>query len=307
MEESPLIAAEPASAPALPERRAVSRIAVAASLAFASVACVAVLSTRTGDAPLPALAAERGASSSSSSSSSGSSGSSSSASASSSDDSDDDDGLSGRALGLTATNRYGALSNHTLAIYGLDFVVEPHRVTNLSVTGLSEAALASSATSIKWQIVERSDSGAPSNSTVEREATGASIEWTCTRALTTLDVRVMIWTHTGATGSAKRAVAHAVATFNGGCRYVRREIRSLADDDRWAYLNALRVVHSTSDADGRAAYGAHFISARKLAAMHNANGVCYHFARVFWTSHPAFQVHLVMMWHIRIWSLDHYQ
>jgi hypothetical protein len=75
-------------------------------------------------------------------------------------------------------------------------------------------------------------------------------------------------------------------------RYVRREVRALTDADRWRYLSALRTVHTLSDREGRRLYGERFTSAKRLAALHNAEDVCYHFGRQFWTAHPAFNLAL---------------
>ena len=40
--------------------------------------------------------------------------------------------------------------------------------------------------------------------------------------------------------------------------YVRRELRKLSDLDRDAYLDAFKVMTSTSTADGKAVYGQHY-------------------------------------------------
>ena len=51
-------------------------------------------------------------------------------------------------------------------------------------------------------------------------------------------------------------------------------------------------MHTLSDREGKKLYGARFVSAKRLAALHNADGVCYHFGRQFWTAHPAFNLAL---------------
>ena len=40
--------------------------------------------------------------------------------------------------------------------------------------------------------------------------------------------------------------------------YVRRELRKLSDSDRDAYLNAFKIMTSTSTKDGKAVYGKHY-------------------------------------------------
>ena len=64
------------------------------------------------------------------------------------------------------------------------------------------------------------------------------------------------------------------------CRYVRREIRSLSDDDREAFFRAAGVLYATPDAEGARAYGRAYKSAAYFIATHNelsGDRTCDHF------------------------------
>ena len=58
------------------------------------------------------------------------------------------------------------------------------------------------------------------------------------------------------------------STFAVTAKVVRRELRSLSDDERSAYIGSLHVLYTTSDAEGRARYGDGFVSANYLIRMH---------------------------------------
>lgn len=78
------------------------------------------------------------------------------------------------------------------------------------------------------------------------------------------------------------------------CKYVRREMRSLKDDDREAYLAALEVVARTGLREGRELYGEKFINLQYLTVKHVYGDVCtpYHSGLTFFTSHAAFTMQL---------------
>lgn len=78
------------------------------------------------------------------------------------------------------------------------------------------------------------------------------------------------------------------STDKAACRYVRREIRSLTDADREAYLSALEVMYRTPLEEGRAKYGEHFANYELFTTMHNSMTYCYHGGDQFITSHAAF-------------------
>lgn len=51
-------------------------------------------------------------------------------------------------------------------------------------------------------------------------------------------------------------------------KYVKREMRSLSDDDRETFFGALETVYKTSDTDGVSKYGANFVSIDNLVKSH---------------------------------------
>eukprot|EP01035_Chromulina_nebulosa_P061298 gene61298-83840_t len=51
-------------------------------------------------------------------------------------------------------------------------------------------------------------------------------------------------------------------------KYVRREIRTLTEEDRNKFFNALRLIFSYNDVDGQAIYGSKFHSAEYFLYLH---------------------------------------
>ena len=81
------------------------------------------------------------------------------------------------------------------------------------------------------------------------------------------------------------------------CRYVRREMRQLDDDDRSRYLDALEKIHRLSMAEGLELYGQQFVNYEKMTGMHmdqmTLDGcTIYHNTDVFFGAHSAFTLML---------------
>ena len=72
-------------------------------------------------------------------------------------------------------------------------------------------------------------------------------------------------TNTNANATTRVAAAAELALV---CKYVRRELRRLSEDDRARYLRALAVVHRTSTAEGKAQYGEAFVGVDALLTRH---------------------------------------
>jgi hypothetical protein len=72
------------------------------------------------------------------------------------------------------------------------------------------------------------------------------------------------------------SLAPARSLARRAARYVRREVRDLTDTDRDAILDAMRVMYKTPLVEGRKTYGADFVDAGYIAAVHNAWRFCYH-------------------------------
>lgn len=84
------------------------------------------------------------------------------------------------------------------------------------------------------------------------------------------------------------AVVRSYSTDKATCRYVRREIRSLSDSDREAYLSSLELMYRTPLDEGVSAYGSRFANYELFTTMHNSMSYCYHGGDQFITSHAAF-------------------
>lgn len=81
------------------------------------------------------------------------------------------------------------------------------------------------------------------------------------------------------------------------CKYVRRELRSLTDDDRERYLGALAAVHRVGAADGAKVYGSKFRSQKAFLLKHLGEDTVkgcsvFHGADAFLTGHAAFTLEL---------------
>jgi len=131
----------------------------------------------------------------------------------------------------------------TLSIYPYDNIVEPYRTTTLSLnTELSDDY------SITWSI-----QGIDGIS-------GTSVTHIFTSPNTIYKVKADI---TDATGEVVLTVEGEAA-----CKYVRREIRTLTDDDRESFLDALKEVYSVTQDEGEEKYGGAFRSIASLIEEH---------------------------------------
>jgi hypothetical protein len=64
-------------------------------------------------------------------------------------------------------------------------------------------------------------------------------------------------------------------------KYVKREIRTLDDEDRNAFLDAMSVLYRTSKLEGMELYGDNYITAYDVSQLHNnlagdVDGGCDH-------------------------------
>jgi hypothetical protein len=82
-------------------------------------------------------------------------------------------------------------------------------------------------------------------------------------------------TETSSDGSTR-----SFSTTKVAARYVRREIRTLTDEDRESYLNAIEQVHRLSAEEGVSTYGANFSNYEPYTAVHNSVEYCYHTGQV---------------------------
>ena len=76
------------------------------------------------------------------------------------------------------------------------------------------------------------------------------------------------------------------------CKYVRRELRKLTNDDRALYFDAMSTIYNLDDDTGTQLYGSYFrtgayFTKKHLAAMSLEGCTPWHTGTVFLTSHAA--------------------
>ena len=166
------------------------------------------------------------------------------------------------SISVTAKNEYGRYERASLALYGLEMVVEPHRETTLEVVG----AASPRESLFRWRVDEIDDAGAPlAGADPELDAWGgAETTVTLTKAGGVFLLKVQ--EQENRPGGALLSEG----TVKVSCRYVRREIRDLTENDREEFLEALEVYYTVGTEEGRAKYGDDFFDYRRLALFHNA-------------------------------------
>jgi hypothetical protein len=73
-------------------------------------------------------------------------------------------------------------------------------------------------------------------------------------------------------------------------RYVRREIRSMSENDREKVLDAMEIMYSIEQIEGEKKYGSKFKNAGFFSALHSTTDFCYHGGDMFLTTHPTLQL-----------------
>ena len=142
---------------------------------------------------------------------------------------------------LRVTNAdYGELPAHTLQVYELDFVIEPHRETSFRVERVA-ANKTWTEPDVQWSLwrlvrggagADDDDAAGGASRVLLATATGASLAHTCTE-VASLELQ---W-RARARGRERERGRDAARR---ACRYVRREIRSLTAGDRRALAGAAR-------------------------------------------------------------------
>jgi phage-related protein len=145
-------------------------------------------------------------------------------------------------LDLQFETEYGVVTPHDLYTY--KHIVEPYKTMMLGFnTELPDSY------SVTWQIDD-----------VEGSLKGSSIKHVFTSSNKVYEVVATISDENGNQVMQVKAEA--------ACKYVRREIRTLTDDDREAFFSALETVYNTEQADGEKLYGTKFASIKELVKNH---------------------------------------
>lgn len=164
------------------------------------------------------------------------------------------------SLTVTATNEYGEYDSASLALYGLEMVVEPYRETTL----LAKGTTASTGTLFHWRIDQADDPDLP----LEGVKTALDME-KGPEVTMTLTVPGGVYKLTVEERFPDGTII-AEGKVTVSCKYVRREIRDLTDADRNDFLDAMETYYTLSTAEGKATYGQQFFNYERLAAYHNA-------------------------------------
>ena len=191
------------------------------------------------------------------------------------------------ALSFNLTNEYATSSSR--AIYPWR-VVEPFRVTTLAADGIGARS------HLTWSVRLGDDEllrdAGDGRAVVQFEFRHVGREF-----VITLTERVPHADTVAAAAAAAQNLSTRVAFEAVMCKYVRREIRQLNEEDRASYFQALEVVarDAPSDLDAaRSLYGASFVNLDYFVRKHVYAPGCtpYHSGLSFFTSHAAFTLEM---------------
>eukprot|EP00903_Cladosiphon_okamuranus_P009855 g9365.t1 len=190
-----------------------------------------------------------------------------------------------RFLKIRASNEYGEFDKAALNLYKLDMLVEPHRETTLEVQD-PDPALVTQSNKFVWRLQLVDDSGITSKSVedVWNHTGGPEAKLTVTKAGTTYVLTVQ---NLGEDGTVL-----AEGRVKVSCKYVRREIRTLTDEDRELLLDTMEIWYTIPTSEGKVKYGSKFSNYERVVAYHDSriSDYCYHDGLQFLTSHAAFNL-----------------
>jgi hypothetical protein len=162
-------------------------------------------------------------------------------------------------------------------------IAEPHRSTRLSA--VLGSTLGDGVTFVQYTIAD--DDGA----TLHQESQDSTFESTYVfTELGPYTVTVLATVNKDDSTTPTTTYTYTERVF---CKYVRREIRSLTDDDREAYFDAVAELAVHSDEEGKELYGDNFNSKDTILLEHIIGGAdidCdhWHAGTGFMTSHVAY-------------------
>jgi len=190
------------------------------------------------------------------------------------------------SLSVTASNEYGVFASRE-AYPWLDSptpgsqLVEPYKVTTLAVS----AALEDTDAFYVWTI--DSSSGAAvetvrSDDPSQLKGASVAVKFTATG----------IYPLTVTRYDALTGAVTATTTINLVCKYVKRELRTLTEADRDAFLDAAATLWQHTTEEGQALYGPYFTGVDMFTALHimQSNDIMcdsYHEGSGFLTHHLA--------------------
>lgn len=198
---------------------------------------------------------------------------------------------------LNVTNDDYALPR-SLSVYGFDLVAEPYRTTKVVVNNpLSEDS------TFLFTLAKH-------DGTEVVSSMGHSFEFSVEEAGVTLYLTIeelsqevmdtsSIQSEIAGKGTSYKAPMDKYtvvrsSTIDVPCKYVRREIRNLGDDDLTKFLDAIKIMYSTDIKEGMDTYGPDFTNYEAITLKHMSynfgSGLCtpFHDGDSFYTAHAAF-------------------
>lgn len=168
------------------------------------------------------------------------------------------------ALSFTASNEYGDTKSSKFAYPFLDdaLLAEPYKTALFAITNAGQGC------SYGWSITDSAESILDSGVTDD-----ASFE---TSEFKTVGQYILSVTESDCDDISFARVAEQKIWV----KYVRRELTTLTDDDREAFLDAMSTLWEVSTVDGQKIYGSRYKSLHYFASIHNdagANSVCDEF------------------------------
>eukprot|EP00903_Cladosiphon_okamuranus_P010576 g10001.t1 len=225
---------------------------------------------------------------------------------------------SDNTLALVATNEYGEYDRRSLAFYGLEMLIEPHKETTITVLG-AKAADSGSPPRFRW-LLTRSDEDdetqpSPDYAPVLDGEFGTTVRVKLKGPAPATYVLLVqqIGSGGGGGGSGGATVMTSDGSVRGGgggdggvdadvvavlaekrvvvaCKHVRRELRDLTQSDSTAFFRALGELYSVSTEEGKAKYGKKFANSKIMAAYHHSATFCYHNGLHFNNAHASFDL-----------------
>ena len=190
-------------------------------------------------------------------------------------DDDDDDYSSDGSLVLSVTNCYGKTKSSTSLKYpfldGNNQLFEPYKEHTVRVHNID------SSYSYSYSLLNSDGDEAASGTMDIATYSGKSIAY-FTSALEEVGQYDLTVTEYSVVSTEKTVQQEITAAVH--CKYIRREITSLNEDDREEFLDALYSLWSTNTVDGQELYGDRYKSLYYLATVHmdaGANPVCDEF------------------------------
>ena len=180
-----------------------------------------------------------------------------------------------RVIGISSvSNDYGVQDQNSMLSYNFfmdSFLIEPYKPTTIILDTTVTAGC-----SHKWSFTKQSNNFVSSN--------GFSSDGVIVTTLSTVGEYAFEVIET----CDQMTTGHLNMTV--WVKYVRRELQSLTNDDREAFLDAFHTLSTVSTVKGRELYGERYKSVKYFSTLHNdagGNSVCdeYHGGRGFLTNH----------------------